>query len=74
MKIDEIRDMASDEIDKEIEKAREKLFRARFQAKGKDIDNPGELKRLRKRIARMKTVQRERKLESERSTALAQEA
>ena len=74
MKIEEIRDMATDEIDKEIEKAREKLFRSRFQAKGKDIDNPGELKRLRKQIARMKTVQRERQLASERSTDSAEGA
>ena len=69
MKTEEIRDMADDEITAEIEKARERLFRVRFQAKGKDVENPGELKRVRKDVARMLTVLRERALESEGSAS-----
>lgn len=60
MRISEIRDLPSDEIRAQLETTREKLFRLRFQAKGKDIENPGQMKVFRKDIARMLTVLQER--------------
>ena len=56
MKFNEIKDLPSDEIRVQLESAREKLFRIRFQAKGKDIENPGQMRGFRKDIARMLTV------------------
>jgi large subunit ribosomal protein L29 len=58
----EIRELASDEITSEIVKAREKLFRMRFQAKGKDVESPGVMKNLKRDIARYETVLRQREL------------
>ncbi len=49
------------ELLKELEKARRELFGMRFRGKGKDIENPGALRQLRKDIARMCTVLSERR-------------
>ena len=62
MKTNEIRGLQVQDIEDELEKARAKLFRIRFQAKGKDIENPGEMRKLRRSIARMKTVLQERRI------------
>ena len=62
MKAKEIRELASDEILSEVAKAREKLFRMRFQAKGKDVESPGVMKNLKRDIARYHTVLQERAL------------
>lgn len=61
MDIKEMRQFPDGELLKEIEKARRELFRMRFRGKGKDIENPGALRRLRKDIARMQTVLSERR-------------
>jgi large subunit ribosomal protein L29 len=66
MNIKEMRELPDEELVLEIEKARDKVFRMRFQGKGKDLEKPGELKALKKDIARMFTVlnQPERKARS----------
>jgi large subunit ribosomal protein L29 len=64
MKAKEIREMPTEEILTEISKSHEKIFRMKFQAKGKDMESPGQLKALRKSIARLSTVLRERQLAS----------
>ncbi len=63
MKISEIKDLPGEEIHAQVEELREKLFRARFQAKGKDIENPGQMQSFRKDIARLLTVLRQREME-----------
>jgi large subunit ribosomal protein L29 len=60
MTIQEMRELPSTELRAEIEKTREKAFKMRFQGKGKDLENPGEYKALRKDIARFYTVLRQR--------------
>jgi len=62
MKIKEIRTLPDDEINSEIEKARAKIFKMRFQAKGENVENPGSMNELRRHIARLKTVLSERRL------------
>ena len=54
--------MSGEELETELGKMREKLFRLRFQAKGKDVENPGIVRGLRKDIARFNTILRERAL------------
>ena len=61
MTIQEMRELPNSELEKEIEKTRDKVFKMRFQGKGKDLENPGEYKSLRKEIARINTVLRERR-------------
>ena len=62
MKSKEIRELPNEDLRAQIEKAREKAFRMKFQAKGKDLENPGQLKALRKDIARFYTILREREI------------
>ena len=52
--------LENESLRQQIESTREKLFRLRFQAKGKDIENPGQMKVFKKDIARMLTVLRQR--------------
>jgi large subunit ribosomal protein L29 len=62
MNIKEMRQLPTEELVNEIEKTREKVFRMRFQGKGQDVENPGQLRGLRKDIARLNTVLSERKV------------
>ena len=66
MTVKEMRDLPDEELQEEILKADEKVFKMRFQGKGKDLENPGQLNVFRKDIARMRTVMRERALVAER--------
>ncbi|MDR0788422.1 MAG: 50S ribosomal protein L29 [Gemmatimonadota bacterium] len=65
MKTDEIRDMTSDDITARVGQLQEELFRLRFRRATVELDNPILLRTLRKDIARLKTVLRERELSSE---------
>ncbi len=60
MNIKEIRTLPDDEIGSEIEKARAKIFKMRFQGKGENVENSGSLTTLRRHIARLQTVLKER--------------
>ena len=59
-RIKEIRALPNEELHSEIEKIRDKVFKMRFQGKGKDLENPGQLQALKRDIARMYTVMSER--------------
>ena len=63
MKVEEMRDLADADIEQKIEEAREELFRLRFRSATQLLENPMLLRTLRRDIARMKTILRERALE-----------
>ena len=65
MKTGEIREMTVDEIDARVSQLQEELFRLRFRSATQELENPMLLRTLRKDIARLKTVLRERELLSE---------
>ena len=65
MKPGEIRDMSADDIGARIGQLQEELFRLRFRSATQELENPMLLRTLRKDIARLKTVLRERELQSE---------
>lgn len=58
----ELREMNDEQLAVEIEQTQQELFRLRFQASTEKLDAPSNLKKLRRRIARLKTIQRERQL------------
>ncbi|NLG63116.1 MAG: 50S ribosomal protein L29 [Candidatus Cloacimonetes bacterium] len=62
MKATEIRDLSVEEIQDRITDAREELFRLRFRSATQQLENPSLIKSLRRDIARMRTVLREREL------------
>jgi len=57
---EEIRDLTDVEIGEQIVQTREELFRLKFRGATQELENPALLKRLRREIARMKTILRER--------------
>ena len=58
----DIRDLNEEEIRDQILQAKEELFRLRFRGATQELENPALLKSLRRDIARMKTILREREL------------
>jgi large subunit ribosomal protein L29 len=58
----DIRDLNDDEIRDQILQAKDELFRLRFRGATQELENPALLKSLRRDIARMKTILREREL------------
>jgi len=62
MEAKDIRELTQEEIDIEIERAREELFKLRFRAAYEELENPALIRELRRDVARMKTIRHEREL------------
>jgi len=58
----ELRAKADDELVEELRKAKEALFNLRFQAATGQLESHGRLKAVRRDIARIYTIMREREL------------
>ncbi len=64
MKITEIRDMSAAELNGKLADLKEELFNLRFQMATGQCENPMKVREVRKTIARIKTVQRQRELDA----------
>ncbi len=62
MKINKIKEMSSPELEKELGELKNELFKLRFSLATHGLDNPMKIKEVKKDIARIKTVLREREL------------
>lgn len=62
MKANEIREKSQLELQKELSELKSELFKLRFQHATNQLDNPLKLKDVKRDIARVKTVMREREL------------
>jgi large subunit ribosomal protein L29 len=62
MKASEIRDKNQLELQKELSELKSELFKLRFQLATNQLENPMKLKDVKKSIAQIKTVMREREL------------
>jgi len=62
VKADEIRGLGNEELRKQLEEARRELFNLRFRLSTRQLVNHREVCRVRKNIARILTVMREREL------------
>lgn len=60
MKAAEVRDMTTLELDNKLADLKKELFALRFQHAVNQLDNPKRLKAVKKDIARIKTILRER--------------
>ena len=58
----EIRELSNEEILSKIESTKEELFNLRFQQATGSLEKPSRINELRKLVARMKTILREREL------------
>jgi large subunit ribosomal protein L29 len=57
-----MRDLTDAELRKKLADSKDELFRLRFQNATGQLDNPMKIQDVRRRIARLKTVIREREL------------
>jgi len=62
MKVNEIRQMTDKELDNKLLELKSELFNLRFQLATGQLDNPMRINAVRKEIARVKTIAREREL------------
>ena len=61
MKAKEIRDMSSEELEAKLKELKNELFNLRFQHAINQLDNPHRISDVKKDIARVMTVLREKK-------------
>ena len=64
MRAREMRGLSSQELKRELERRTRDLFNLRFRAQTQKLDDPSQLLKARRDIARMKTVLREREMEA----------
>lgn len=62
MKANEIRDLTTAEVEQKVKNLKEELFNLRFQLATGQLENTTRIREVRKTIARMKTIIREREL------------
>ena len=62
MKLTEIKALTVEELTKQVEDARHELFNLRFRLATKQLVNHREIVKVKKKIARMETIIKERKL------------
>ncbi|MDD3341363.1 MAG: 50S ribosomal protein L29 [Bacilli bacterium] len=60
----ELRELTSEDLLKKIEESKEELFNLRFSQATGNLEKPARIKELRKLVARMKTIIKERVLEN----------
>ncbi len=64
MRSEEIRDMSDSEIEEKIAQSQEELFRLRFRSATQQLENPSLIRKLRRDVARMKTILTQRETSS----------
>jgi large subunit ribosomal protein L29 len=70
----ELREMSDEQLDLTLKESAEALFRLRIKAQTERLETPSELRKHRRLIARLKTIQGERERKSQVSARAAQPA
>ncbi len=65
MKSEQLREMSSEQLQLTLDETTDRLFRLRIQAQTERLDAPSELRKQRRLIARIKTIQTERTNDSD---------
>jgi len=68
MKPAEYRGMHAEQLDLTLKEVVKNLFHLRFQSATERLETPSEIRKARREIARIKTIQRERELKIERNS------
>jgi large subunit ribosomal protein L29 len=61
MKVKEIRELTTEQIETKIKDAKDEIFNLRMKQATGNLEKPSKIKELRKEVARMKTILNERK-------------
>jgi large subunit ribosomal protein L29 len=62
LKLKEFRDLSTSELTKQLEETHQELFNLRFRLSTKQLVNHREVRRVKKKLARLKTLLVEREL------------
>jgi large subunit ribosomal protein L29 len=73
MKTDEYRGMSAEQLELTLKEELKNLFHLRFQSATERLETPSEIRKSKREIARIKTIQRQRQLAADK-TAAAKEA
>ena len=65
MKAKEIKNLSAEELSKKLDELKKDLFMLRMQHATNQLDNPLKIQTVKKDIARVKTILRERELRTE---------
>ena len=63
-KPEELRGMSDEQLGLTLRETAEHLFKLRFQSETEKVEAPSEIKKARREMARIKTIQRERELKA----------
>ena len=63
MELNKIREMTDVELNAELDKMKQELFNLRFQHVTGQLENPAKMREVKRDIARVKTIIREKELE-----------
>jgi len=74
MKAEEIRDWDEVEIEAQLKELKEEQFKLRFQLSMMELENPNLCRQVRRDIARLETVKKERELTPTESNQITEEA
>jgi large subunit ribosomal protein L29 len=74
MKAEEIRDWDEVEIEAQLKELKEEQFKLRFQLSMMELENPNLYRQVRRDIARLETVKKERELTATESNHIPEEA
>ena len=66
MRPEEIRELADTDIERTIEELTDALFELRMKSAYEEFENPMRIRQVRRDIARLKTIRRERELQAAR--------
>ena len=64
MKVKEIRELTTEQIEEKIASTKDEIFTLRLKQATGNLEKPSRIHELRKLVARMKTILRERELSS----------
>lgn len=62
MKVNDMKKLTSSELEKELVELKSELFKLRFQLATNGLDNPMKIRSVKKDIARVKTILREKEI------------
>ncbi len=70
MKSAEYRGMSEEQLDLTLKEELKNLFHLRFQSATERLETPSEIRKAKREIARIKTIQRERQLAAQKAVAV----
>ena len=74
MKPAEYREMSDEQLALSLKEELKNLFHLRFQSATERLETPSEIRKAKKELARILTIQRERQLKAERAAAATAQA